>query len=816
MVAPVFTSSNFVTINEGLTSVVPLTATDADGDSITFTLKSGLDKPFFKLNGNTLEFIAPRDFEDPKDNGANNTYLVTVIATDSTGAKTEQTITVTIADVTGVTLDGTSGDDLVGPVGATVDGDTLNGLAGNDTLDGGLGSDTMNGGDGNDVYIVETADILNNLGVVTTLGDVVNETGTVDSDADEVRASISYVLGANLENLTLTGSNKINGTGNALDNVITGNDDKNVIDGGEGADTMAGGEGTDTYIVDNVGDVVTENSGEGFDDEVQSSVSYTLSDNIEILTLTGTAYEGRGNAGNNTINGNLSDNDLYGEDGNDVLIGNGGHDHFYGGKGNDTFYTDGNAHFFENADEGTDTIVTTSNISLQDLINGGDAQVINVENVTLAGTAISATGHTGNNKLIGNELANLLIGRAGNDRLEGGEGTDTMNGGSGDDVYVVDDPTDVIIEAVGLVSGGKDTVIINASYTMADNLERLTMGFSAGPINATGNAGNNVMIGNSAANMLTGLEGNDRLDGGIGIDTMVGGDGNDAYYLNVITDVVTELAAEGTDKMFVSGSAGTNWTIVENVENIKIQGLTAQNATGNTLDNVMTGNSQSNSLSGLGGNDTLDGGRGVDTMIGGEGDDQYFVDVSGDVVTEVAGQGTDTVNSKITFTLADHFENLTLLSTGNINGTGNSVANVITGNRGNNVLNGGGGDDTINGGAGNDTLNGGAGADTMNGGSGTDKFVFTSASDADGDSIVNFTSGETIDLSAIDWDTVTGGDQAFVMDANGTFVAGEVDIIVLGTTATVNLYTDNVDGVDASFTVSLPVGATEVDMLFIL
>ncbi len=807
MAAPVFTSSNLVSLNEGLTTVQLLTATDADvGDTVTFTLKSGFDRSKFKLNGNTLEFINAPDFENPLDGGTNNSYLVTVIATDSTGAKTEQTVTVLVTDVVGVTLDGGTGDDLVGPVGATVDGDTLNGLAGNDTLDGGLGSDTMNGGDGNDVYIVES------------VGDTVNETGTVASTADEVRAGITYVLGANLERLILTGTDKIDGTGNELANFIQGNNDKNTIDGGTGADTMAGGAGSDIYIVDNTGDVVTENSGEGFDDEVRSSVNYTLSANIEILKLTGTAFEGRGNTGNNTIHGNASDNDLYGDDGDDELFGNGGHDHFYGGKGNDTFYTDGNAHFYENANEGTDTIVTTANINLTNLINAGAADVINIENVTLTGTAISAIGHNGKNTLVGNELANVLQGRGGDDRLEGGAGTDTMTGGSGDDTYVVDDSTDVIVELAGILGEGYDTVIANVTYTMADNVEKLNMGFSAGNISATGNGGNNVINGNVGNNTLTGLDGNDKLNGGLGIDTMIGGNGDDRYYLNVLADVVTEVSGvgTGTDIMFVSGSAGTSWTIAENVENIKIQGLVAQNATGNTLANEMVGNGQANMLTGLAGNDTMDGGRGADTMIGGADNDTYFVDNIGDVVTEASSQGTDTVNSYIDFTLADNFENLSLLSTGNIDGTGNSVANVINGNRGNNVLNGAGGNDTINGGAGNDTINGGSGADTMDGGLGTDKFVFSSASDANGDSIVNFTSGETIDLSAIDWDTVTGGDQAFVMDANGTFVAGEIDIVVVGTTATVNLYTNNIAGVDASFTVALPTGATELDMLFIL
>ena len=94
-----------------------------------------------------------------------------------------------------------------------------------------------------------------------------------------MQSSVSYTLGANVENLTLTGTANINGTGNALDNVITGNSGNNVL---------AGGAGNDTYIVQNAGDVVTEAANNGTD-TVQSSVSYTLGANVENLTLTGNA-----------------------------------------------------------------------------------------------------------------------------------------------------------------------------------------------------------------------------------------------------------------------------------------------------------------------------------------------------------------------------------------------------------------------------------------------------------------------------------------------------------------------------------------------
>jgi Ca2+-binding RTX toxin-like protein len=144
---------------------------------------------------------------------------------------------------------------------------------------------------------------------------------------DTVQSSITWTLGSNLENLTLTGSTAINGTGNTLDNVLVGN---------SAANTLTGGSGNDTYVV-GLGDTIVESASAGTD-TVQSSVTWTLGSNLENLTLTGAiAINGTGNTLDNLLNGNSAANILSGANGNDTLRGGAGNDTLNGGAGNDTF-----------------------------------------------------------------------------------------------------------------------------------------------------------------------------------------------------------------------------------------------------------------------------------------------------------------------------------------------------------------------------------------------------------------------------------------------------------------------------------------------
>jgi len=228
---------------------------------------------------------------------------------------------------------------------------TLYGLDGNDVLDGNFGADTMYGGRGNDTFWIDDA------------GDRAVE--LAGEGTDTVWAAISHTLGDNIENMLLIGEATINGTGNALANVLTGNDRANILDGGigndtlngglgndtliggagrdtldggAGADTMAGGADHDIYYVDDAGDVVVEDLNAG-SDTIQTSVSYTMGANVEVLNMMGNAnIDATGNDLANTIIGNGGANALLGAGGNDTLNGGGGRDILFGGAGNDVLY----------------------------------------------------------------------------------------------------------------------------------------------------------------------------------------------------------------------------------------------------------------------------------------------------------------------------------------------------------------------------------------------------------------------------------------------------------------------------------------------
>lgn len=325
---------------------------------------------------------------------------------------------------------------------------------------------------------------------------------------------------------------------------------------------------------------------------------------------------------------------------------------------------------------------------------------------------------------------------------------------------------------------------------------------------------------------LYGNGGDDVLDGGLGADVMYGGAGNDTYYVEDAGDQVIEIRATGGVDTVVSSLNGyTLGAFVENLTLANVAGLFVYTGTGNGLANILRGNALANVLSGGdgddqlfggGGNDFLEGGpgddrldgnAGADVMFGGGGDDTYVVDDPGDVAAENEGGaagGADTVLSTVTFDLAasgDFVENLTLLGTAAIDGAGNAAANVLTGNAAANRLSGLGGSDVLRGGGGPDVLIGGDGADVLAGDRGADRFVFTDAAHSVGaarDRIVagdgapafegvGVAGGDLIDVSAIDADETTPGDQAFTFGGAGV---GTISVVDLGSDTLVRGNTD--------------------------
>jgi Ca2+-binding RTX toxin-like protein len=262
-VAPVITSAAAVSFAEnGTGAVLAVTATDAVTQTLTYAI-SGDDAALFTIDAATgiLRFNAAPDFETPQDADHNNVYGVTVSVSDNAtpALSATQALSISVTDVAGTTYTGTSSANTFNgtPESDSISGnggnDTLYGNAGDDTINGGAGSDKMYGGLGNDTYTVDST------------GDLVSEVG--GGGTDTVKSSVTLSLSdatrvqGDVENLTLTGSNTINGTGNALANVITGNSAANVLTGLDGADTLNGGGGRDRLIGGAGNDTLTGGGG---------------------------------------------------------------------------------------------------------------------------------------------------------------------------------------------------------------------------------------------------------------------------------------------------------------------------------------------------------------------------------------------------------------------------------------------------------------------------------------------------------------------------------------------------------------------------
>ncbi|WGR69600.1 MULTISPECIES: hypothetical protein [unclassified Bradyrhizobium] len=461
-------------------------------------------------------------------------------------------------------------------------------------------------------------------------------------------------------------------------------------------------------------------------------------------------------SGNDIIFGGSANDTISALDGNDTISGGGGNDIIDGGTGTNTAVYSGlttDYTFTLNADgsviaadmrdgspDGTDTDINIQNFQF------GDGSVVakallpfsaimgTAGNDTLTNSAvIPSTGQT----LFGlGGDDTLTAGTGGNAILDGGDGNDTLTdagasapvsivdtmiGGAGDDTYVVTRANDIIIEQP---NGGTDTVRTNlASLVLADNVENVVYTGTTG-ISLTGNASANTFSGFHGTTTFNGGDGTDTVlftgefgqytktqnaDGSIKlVDTRTASPDGTATFSNVemfqFSDGLVLTAAQLGPAAVVNGTSG-NDTLTSTMAGAIISGLAGND--------TMTAGAANQILNGGAGNDTLrDNGKTGVVLFGGAGNDTYVVTSAGTVVTELAGNGTDAVQTSLSsYQLSVNIESLTYTGSGSFTSTATAAGQ------------------TISGGSGADTLSdGGFGSVTLRGNGGADKFFVSSAS----------------------------------------------------------------------------------------
>jgi len=478
------------------------------------------------------------------------------------------------------------------------------------------------------------------------------------TDITEAR-TVWIAYGAQIENA-------IGGQGN---DVIIGNDLANQLSGKTGTDTLYGWGGNDSLIFGQ-DQTTTTTTDRGSPGQAGSGIT------INILSKWYSLDYYDGGTGTDTLVGSDTLNDL-------ILLESGTATRLFDGieiintlGGDDmvnlrsTLYSPGN--IIVNGGVGNDTIWSSDG---NDILNGNEGD--DTINGWFGNDVIN--GGSGRGQLYGGAGNDTLTGGEAEDRLDGGAGADIMSGGNGPDEYYVDNPGDSITEnpdhGVDIVRLSIDPLFLLANYMLPVNVEDVIVD-NGSLIFLTGNSSDNHLQG--FANMWGG-DGNDKLQS-FGAGSLYGGNGND----------------------LIIGSSFDEFMYGEN---------------GN---DIMWSSHGNNFLSGGNGDDEFLDSGGINIMHGGAGNDSYYINNIQNTLVELAGNGIDTVINTLSFVLEENFENLTLTGGSNINGTGNSLNNVMIGNNSANLMSGFVGDDILDGAGGDDTLSGGRGLDILTGGSGND------------------------------------------------------------------------------------------------
>ena len=654
-----------------------------------------------------------------------------------------------------------TGNDLDNTITGNATGNQLSGGAGNDTLDGRAGADVMDGGEGDDTFYVDNA------------ADVVIDTGGY---LDWVYAKLSWVMGAGIETLTLTGTGNFSGTGNTLNNYIIGNSGANTLSGGGGYDQLLGGMGNDTYIVstedgENYSAVIEELDG-GIDTVRASTSYYVLGGNVEKLLLTEAAGDamGVGNELANVITGNSHHNTLSGAGGVDTLEGGAGNDTYNLDIVSDGTYVVIEDKVKEQSGEGNDTLVlygyvdtsARTTLTLANNLENIDAMQTSTTLLDLVGNNVAntMTGNDADNTITGKKGDDLLMGWQGNDtyRFAQGDGHDTVQDLSGADRIVFTSSgtkpanttyTQVTDDLVIRYGTQGDTIHITNFFAGADGVEEVV--FANGAVHDISyilahlvpysGSGNDLVIGAASHDTLDGLGGNDTLQGRGGYDTLLGGDGNDTLDGGADDDLL--IGGAGDDTYVFALGSGREDVITEEGGANKISfaaGITAGSVTYHD-----------------------DGFGNLTINYGGSTDHLTVTDYMTDpaLLSQVTfSDGTVHDASFILSHLTPAFVTLTEGDDNYYAPFGETFIRALGGNDtiyagdGPYTLEGGAGNDTLSVGSADDTLIGGIGDDVLEGGDGNNLYIFNAGDGHDvinaysnGDDAIQFGSG--IDPEAV-------------------------------------------------------------------